>query len=55
VEALERLGFTGFLSNKSFLPFVFGAADGTRTRTVFTTEGFSPPHTVTRAANKFAL
>ena len=33
MEALERLGFTGFVSNKSFLPFVFGARGGTWTRT----------------------
>ena len=31
MEALERLGFTGFVSNKSFLPFVFGAGEGDRT------------------------
>jgi hypothetical protein len=31
VEALERLGFTGFVSNKSFLPFVFGPSDRVRT------------------------
>jgi hypothetical protein len=31
VEALERLGFTGFVSNKSFLPFVFGGPPGNRT------------------------
>jgi hypothetical protein len=35
VEALERLGFTGFISNKSFLPFVFGAGEGTRTPIMF--------------------
>ena len=34
MEALERLGFTGFVSNKSFLPFVFGAGGGTRTHTL---------------------
>ena len=32
MEALERLGFTGFVSNKSFLPFVFGGPGVIRTR-----------------------
>ena len=40
MEALERLGFTGFVSNKSFLPFVFGAADGNRTRMVLPPRDF---------------
>jgi alkyl hydroperoxide reductase subunit F len=31
VEVLERRGFTGFVSNKSFLPFVFAARKGIRT------------------------
>ena len=31
MEALERLGFTGFVSNKSFLPFVFGGPEETQT------------------------
>ena len=31
MKALERLGFTGFETDKSFLPFVFGGDDGIRT------------------------
>lgn len=31
MEVLERRGFTGFVSNKSFLPFVFAARKGIRT------------------------
>jgi hypothetical protein len=32
VKALERRGFTGFATNKSFLPFVFDVPGRNRTR-----------------------
>jgi len=51
VEALERLGFTGFVSNKSILPFVFGAAARIRTGDLILTnycgdkmERYNPKH-----------
>ena len=53
MEALERLGFTGFVSNKSFLPFVFGSPNGIRTR-VLTLRGLRPRPLVDGAANFLA-
>ena len=40
MKALERLGFTGFETDKSFLPFVFGGGGEIRTHVPVRTTRF---------------